>query len=73
MPLYRYTCKSCEHPFEAFVQSSTVPSCPECGAEELEKRFTAFAVRGGVGAGGNKMEAPSCNTGSCATGSCPFV
>ena len=44
MPIYEYTCRSCEHPFEELVLGSETPSCPECASEELEQRFSTFAV-----------------------------
>ncbi|MBU0552594.1 zinc ribbon domain-containing protein [Myxococcota bacterium] len=73
MPLFRYTCKECDHPFEAFIQSSTVPACPKCGSQSLQKRFTAFAVRNAAGGGGATESGGGCSTGTCSTGTCPFV
>ena len=45
MPIYEYSCKTCDAEFEALVSGSDKPECPECGDVRLERRFSAFAVR----------------------------
>ena len=40
MPLYEYTCKDCEHSFEALVFGSERVECPECEGGNLEKLFS---------------------------------
>jgi putative FmdB family regulatory protein len=39
MPLYEYTCRKCEHSFEALVtaRSTTTVKCPQCESEELDQ------------------------------------
>jgi putative FmdB family regulatory protein len=39
MPLYEYTCRKCEHTFEALVsgRTATVVKCPKCESEELDR------------------------------------
>jgi putative FmdB family regulatory protein len=44
MPLYEYTCRSCQNDFEALVRSDETPACPSCGGEKLEKRFSVPAA-----------------------------
>ena len=44
MPIYAYKCGDCSHQFESLVQGSTVPECPQCQTQNLEKQLTAFAV-----------------------------
>ncbi|MEE8410377.1 MAG: zinc ribbon domain-containing protein [Myxococcota bacterium] len=46
MPIYEYACRGCGRQFEAIVQSSTVPECPECKSTELDKQLSVFAVGG---------------------------
>ena len=46
MPLYEYLCKECSHHFELLVHGSTIPACPECETQNLEKQLSAFAVSG---------------------------
>jgi putative FmdB family regulatory protein len=41
MPLYEYHCPACDQRFELLVRSSTVPTCPHCGATTLTKCVSA--------------------------------
>jgi putative FmdB family regulatory protein len=48
MPIYEYTCKSCEKAFEELVRSAEAGDkviCPECGSKKVEKRMSVFAAR----------------------------
>lgn len=41
MPIYEYTCRSCDHPFEEWVRKAQdTPACPECGAANCERRIS---------------------------------
>ncbi|MDP0500667.1 MAG: zinc ribbon domain-containing protein [Verrucomicrobiota bacterium JB022] len=63
MPLYEYTCQSCDHAFEALVQGSqSQPSCPSCGSAELAKKWSTFAPSMGSGASAPAM--PPCACGN---------
>ncbi|GJL69017.1 MAG: hypothetical protein NPIRA06_16520 [Nitrospirales bacterium] len=62
MPIFAYKCQGCSHHFEMLVHSSTIPECPKCQADTLEKQLTGFAV-GGTGSGMNIVDPGSC--GSC--------
>ena len=45
MPLFDFGCRSCGHRFEALVRAQDPPaSCPACGAADLERLPSAFAV-----------------------------
>jgi putative FmdB family regulatory protein len=44
MPLYDYTCRKCSNEFEALVRPGTVPACPACQSEDLERMLSGFAV-----------------------------
>lgn len=44
MPIYEYECRGCGHCFELLVRASTIPACPECQSEDLEKILSMFAV-----------------------------
>ncbi len=39
MPLYEYTCRTCEHAFEALVsaRTTTAVKCPKCESTELDQ------------------------------------
>ena len=43
MPTYEYTCRACDHRFEAFQKMSDEPlkDCPECGRPEAERQISA--------------------------------
>ena len=44
MPIYEYTCKSCQHQFETLVRGADVPVCASCGSADLERVFSLPAV-----------------------------
>jgi len=46
MPLYDYRCAACSKTFELLVRASTVPSCPTCGSQQLEKQVSLPATPG---------------------------
>ncbi|MBP3531478.1 MAG: zinc ribbon domain-containing protein [Thermoguttaceae bacterium] len=73
MPIYEYQCQRCDAVFEALVFSSTKPTCPECGTEEISRLMSAPASP--------RSDAPSTPCGSdcgaprscCAGGCCPHA
>lgn len=40
MPMYEYTCRKCEHSFEALVFDGEQVTCPECQSDRLERLFS---------------------------------
>jgi putative FmdB family regulatory protein len=44
MPLYEYTCRGCSHTFEALVRHGSIPECPSCHGQDLERLLSMFAV-----------------------------
>ena len=50
MPIYGYSCKSCEHSFDALQKMSdqVLEDCPECGESSLRKLLSApkFRLKG---------------------------
>ena len=67
MPLYEYTCRGCGAEFEALVRAGSFPSCPRCGGTDLEKRFSAFAMRSG---GGESSRSSGSGCAGCTATSC---
>lgn len=64
MPLYEYRCRRCERPFERLARNfNDRPDCPSCGASEVTRELSTFAVST---AGGAKSAAPS--LGGCGEG-----
>ena len=46
MPMFEYSCKSCDKEFEALVRTnSPAPSCPACQGSELEKLISTPAIK----------------------------
>ena len=47
MPVYEYICSSCHRRVSVYLREpSAKPRCPLCGGDDLERRFSSFAVRG---------------------------
>ena len=46
MPLYDYHCQDCDKTFELLVRSSTIPACPACAGQHLEKLLSRPAAPG---------------------------
>lgn len=63
MPIYEYACRDCGREFEALVRSDTVPQCPQCGSQTLDKQLSVFAT---AAAGADPV--PAMAAGPC--GSC---
>jgi putative FmdB family regulatory protein len=45
MPLFEYSCRSCQNEFEALVLGSATPACPACGSEDLERLISRPAIK----------------------------
>jgi putative FmdB family regulatory protein len=45
MPVYDYSCKQCNHQFEALVRGKEQPACPACGGRELERLLSLPTVQ----------------------------
>ncbi len=47
MPIYEYACMTCESHFEELVRNGDqVVLCPDCGAGNVLKQLSTFAVAG---------------------------
>jgi putative FmdB family regulatory protein len=44
MPIYEYSCKSCEHQFETLIRTGDTPVCASCGSTDLQRIFSLPAV-----------------------------
>jgi putative FmdB family regulatory protein len=63
MPIYEYACQDCGHAFETLVRATTVPQCPHCQSQHLDKQLS---VVGRVGGSSGKDMAPAA-MGPCGT------
>lgn len=50
MPIYDYRCCDCKQTFDLMVRASTIPACPSCGSQQLEKQVSCPAPQGQTGA-----------------------
>lgn len=73
MPLYEYRCAGCERPFERYARTfNDRPDCPSCGATDVTRLLSTFAVSSGSGKGssagpssGGCGEGPPCGAAQC--------
>ncbi|MDQ3065543.1 MAG: zinc ribbon domain-containing protein [Actinomycetota bacterium] len=79
MPIYEYACMECESHFEELVRNAEqAVACPDCGAGNVLKQFSSFAVAGvssqprfgssggsGSGGGGGGGGGGGCCGGGC--------
>jgi len=64
MPIYEYSCQSCETQFEELVRLGTEDqevACPKCGEHRAKRLLSVFAGR--VGSGGGAAARSSCGGG----------
>jgi putative FmdB family regulatory protein len=62
MPIYEYTCKSCNAKFDQLVRSMSAADkqkCPKCGSSQTARSFSVFAV-GAESAKSSASDAPIC-------------
>lgn len=45
MPIYDYSCRTCSHQFEALVRHESIPTCPKCQGQDLERHFSLPAIK----------------------------
>jgi putative FmdB family regulatory protein len=70
VPIYEYACMECETHFEELVRSGEqTVVCPECGAAEVLKQFSTFAVHGAA-VTTSPGAAQTSRGGGCCGGSC---
>ena len=46
MPIYDYYCGKCDRSVELLIRGSTIPVCPTCGSDQLEKLVSKPAPHG---------------------------
>lgn len=69
MPLYEYSCTSCNSEVEILVRGSEKPRCPECDSPKLEKRLSVPAAHTASGS----RDLPACHptpSGGCGLPQC---
>jgi putative FmdB family regulatory protein len=78
VPIYEYTCKSCNAKFEQLVRSMSSGNgasskskvkCPECGSVQTARALSVFAVSSDAGKSPS-ADAPACGRCGGPPGSC---
>jgi putative FmdB family regulatory protein len=65
MPIFEYECAACGRRFERLSsRDEDAPACPQCGASEVRRRFSVFAV------GRAQPERPAGQTRPCGRDDC---
>ncbi len=76
MPIYEYTCLSCNHHFETLVRGGAAPACPQCQSVALEKMLSVFATSSDSSKALPPMCGPCVAAGGCGNpkgpGACGF-
>lgn len=63
MPIFEYKCNQCEKEFEKLVFGNQQIYCPKCSSEDVQKKFSLFAMSGVQSA--SSSGCTSCTSSSC--------
>ncbi len=73
MPIYEYSCASCDNRFEKLVRRTEdvlESGCPKCGQKHLRQEYSTFAARTASSSANSSSCMPSgggCGAGMCGT------
>jgi putative FmdB family regulatory protein len=67
MPIFEYSCKECNHEFEALIFGDQKAQCPKCHSKKLAPQLSVFAVSAKASAS-SSSRSTSPAAGAC--GSC---
>jgi putative FmdB family regulatory protein len=67
MPIFEYSCKECNHEFEALIFGDQKAQCPKCHSKKLAPQLSVFAVSA-KGSSSSSSHTPSPAGSAC--GSC---
>ncbi len=76
MPIYEYTCKSCDKTFDHLARTMATNdagvACPKCGSTQTARALSVFAVGGPAEQKSSSPAGPGCGRcggpGPCAMG-----
>ncbi|MGC9399758.1 MAG: FmdB family zinc ribbon protein [Anaerolineae bacterium] len=75
MPIYEYTCQTCDHTFSkrrSMSEADAPLACPVCGSEQTHRELSLFATVGAdrsraVSSVGGRSGCAGCTASSCST------
>jgi putative FmdB family regulatory protein len=72
MPIYEYTCSTCDHRFEELVSADgrTLVACPACASSDVTKLFSRFVSRSSSASIGGDMPRAMAGGGGGGGGCC---
>lgn len=73
MPIYEYTCQTCNKKFDQLVRrmsAEQTAACPECGSAKTAKSLSLFAVGAEAGGKSAAYDGPMCGRCGDVPGSC---
>lgn len=73
MPIYEYTCRSCDADFELLIRGGEKPVCPECGERSPTRRLSVPAAHVASSGSLPVCETPqpgTCGRPQCGMGGC---
>ena len=63
MPIYEFSCDTCQCQFEklVFTSDQDTPQCPSCGSTDVRKLISAGTIRAeGIATGSGGFKPPAC-------------
>ena len=73
MPIYEYTCQSCNGKFEQLARTMSGEAkvkCPQCGSPKTARTLSVFAVSSAAPKSSASSDAPMCGRCGGPPGSC---
>ena len=73
MPIYEYTCQSCNAKFEQLVRTMSGEAkfkCPQCGSPKTARNLSVFAVNSAGPKSSSSSDVPMCGRCGGPPGSC---
>ena len=67
MPIYEFSCSTCDRSFEELVRSAEATSevvCPKCGSQHVRRKISLFASKTNTVGAFASASSAACSTGS---------
>jgi len=67
MPIYEFSCATCDRSFEELVRSAEATNeviCPKCGSQHVRRKISLFASKSNTVGAFASAPSAACSTGS---------